>query len=371
MTETRVLSKSRSGRAVVLGLPLVAACSTFGGGVARVVDGQTQEGRFIHPESYAAYARAAQLEALEQYPAAGKAYEEALELDPNSVGIWTRLGSVRCANQEPSADEAFEQAELLEPDFAALWYERGRCSLRRNEARAANTAALRALSLDPLHLPTTTLVVETFLRLKQSANALRYLDAAIALHPNLATLTHWKHAIVRGGAAPKASVPAADVALGLAELDRALLNDTADEARQLALALNLPEGEVAARAVALGKTGAGLEQAKHVHRADPADGTAWVTVLSSADLARNEALFEAALNALDEAPTAPSPLGTVLFADLLKRRVGADAARAWLRAASAGSPADPLVARQLRRLERELGDTSNGDPTPRTESPSP
>lgn len=371
MNEARAFPKTRSARVLVLGLTLVPACSAFGGGVARVVDGRVQDGRFIGPDSYAAYARGAQLEALERYPSAEKAYEEALALDPNSVGIWTRLGSVRCASGQPAADEAFEQAERFDPDFAGLWYERARCSLRREQPKAANAAALRALSLDPLHLPTTTLVVETFLRLKQAGSALRYLDAAIALNPGLVTLEYWKRAIVREGASAKGFVPSKDASPGLEELDRALLNDTTDEARQLALALDLPEGEVAARAVALGKTGAGLERANHVHQADPADGTAWVTVLSSADLSRDEALYQAALNALDEAPTTPSPLGTVLFADLLKRRVGEDAARAWLHAAAARAPDDPLVTAQLRRLELELGDTSQGDVAPRTEPPPP
>jgi len=357
-------------RLCILGLPLVAACSGFGGGVARVVDGQVHEGPFIGPESYAAYARGAQFEALAQYPAAEKAYEEALEFDPNSVGIWTRLGSVRCASQRPTADQAFGQAERLEPDFAALWYERGRCSLSRDRPGEANKAALRALSLDPLHLPTTTLLVETFVRLKQSEEALRYLDAAIALHPNLQLLSRWRHAIARGDAAPTAPAAAAVDRPGLAELDRALLDDTTDEARALALELDLPASELAARAVALGKTRVGLEQANQVQQADPADGTAWVTLLSSADLLRDDALYDAALNALDQEPTLPSSLGVVLFAELLRRRVGDEAARAWLNAARV-APDSPLVTGQLRRLERELGVAQPGDTTPPAATPAP
>jgi len=354
-------------RGCVLGLPLVAACSGFGGGVTRVVDGQAQEGPFIGPESYAAYARGAQFEAQEQYPEAERAYTEALELDPNSVGIWTRLGSVRCAGGKSDAAGAFERAERLEPEFAALWYERGRCSLQRNKPREANEAALKALSLDPLHLPTTTLVVETFVQLKQAKSALRYLDAAIALYPHVSALEQWKHAILQGrGSADARTVPRPK----LDELDRALLNDTTDTARELALALDLGESELAARAVALGKTKTGREQAQHVQQADPADGTAWVTLLSSADLLRDEVLYEATLSALDEEPTAPSSLAVVLFAELLKRRVGADAARAWLEAAAAEPPETPLATRQLRRLENELKDAASAD-VPKAETPLP
>lgn len=352
----------------MLGLPLVAACSAFGGGVTRVVDGQVQEGPFIGPDAYAAYARGALLEAQEQYPEAEQAYTEALELDPNSVGVWTRLGSVRCAGGRPDAAGAFERAERLEPAFAALWYERGRCSLRRNEPRRANEAALRALSLDPLHLPTTTLVVETFVQLKQTQSALRYLDAAIALYPHVSALTHWKHAILEGRGAADAARAASRPKLE--EVDRALLNDTSDAARELALALDLAESELAARAVALGKTKAGRKQAQHVQQADPADGTAWVTLLSSADLLRDEVLYEATLNALDEEPTAPSSLAVVLLGELLKRRVGSDAARAWLDAAVAGVPENPLVARQLRRLENELENAASAA-VPKAETPPP
>lgn len=357
---------ARWATGLVLGLAFAPACGGLGGGVARVVDGRVQHGRYISPESYAAYARGAQLEALGHYRGAELAYEEALAGDPNSVGIWTRLGSVRCAMAmgHPNVDESFEHAAELDPDFAGLWYERGRCDLRRQQFKAANTAALRALALDPLHLPSTMLVVETFLRLKQPKDAFRYLDAAIALRPSLAELGYSKDAMVRDGTMPKFFAVSQGIPPSLPELDRALLSDTNDTARELALALEIPEGEVAARAVALGKTRAGSKRANHVHQADPSEGTAWVTLLSSADLMRDEALYEATLNALDEAPTPPSPLGTVLFADLLKRRVGEDAARAWLQAAATPPPDDPLVARQLRRLETELNAASHGDAHP-------
>lgn len=343
-------------------LPLWAACSPYGGNVARVVDGQVHDGRYISPVSYSSYARAAALEAREQYPEAEAAYEEALSSDPGSAEIWTRLGSVRCANGKPNADEAFEHAAELEPEFATLWYERGRCNLERGKLQQANEQALRALALDPYHLPTTRLIVETFVRLKQSANALRYLDAAIALYPNLSALQIDKRAITLGAAspAPQALLRASATPVQLEDVDRALLSDANDEARQLALALGLSLSELGARAASLGKPRVALELANQVHQADPSDGTAWATVLTSADLLRDEALYSAALSALDEEPTSPSALGVVLLAELLKRRVGADAARAWLRANPNSEPENALVTRQRRRLERELLDDGAG-----------
>jgi len=338
-------------------LPLTVACGAYGGNVTRVVDGQARDGRFISPVSYSAYARAAELEAREQYPEAEAAYEEALSFDPASAEIWTRLGCVRCANGKPDADEAFEHAAELGPEFATLWYERGRCSLERGSLEQANKQALRALALDPYHLPTTRLIVETFVRLKQSDSALRYLDAAIALYPNLAALQSDKRAIVEGaGSLAERKGLASSEGAQLEDIDRALLRDATDEARQLALALGLSQSELGARATSLGKPKIALEQANQVHQADPSDGTAWVTVLNIADLLRDEALYTAVLNALGEEPTTPSALGVVLLAELLKRRVGADAAQAWLHAAPNAEPENTLATRQRRRLERELQD---------------
>ena len=337
-------------------LPLGVACGAYGGDVARVVDGQVQEGRFISPVSYSAYARAAQLEALQQYPEAEAAYEEALSFDTASAEIWTRLGSVRCASGKSDADEAFEQAAELEPEFSTLWYERGRCSLQRGKPAQAKEQALRALALDPYHLPTTRLIVATFVRLKQSANALRYLDAAIALYPNLASLKSDKHAIALGAGATPAKRPGSPEPVQLEDIDQALLREATDEARQLALALGLSQSELGARALSLGKPKVALEHANQVQQADPNDGTAWVTVLSTADLLRDNALYVAALNALDEEPTTPSALGVVLLAELLKRRVGVDAARAWLQAVPNTEPENALVMQQRRRLESELED---------------
>lgn len=319
-----------------------------------MVDGQAREGRFVSDLSYAAYARAAQLEALAEYAAAERAYLEAARFDPESAGIWTRVGSVRCAGGQRDAAGAFDTAEHLDPEFAALWYERARCSLRHGQAEQAKEQALRALELDPSHLPTTKVVIDAALLLKQIDEARRYLDAVVAQHPRLPIVQNWRRALWPAvtGYAPSPQ----------AVLDSALLEEEPEVARAIALEQGISESDVAARRVALGQPKIGLQQANQVREADPSDGTAWATVLASADLTGNEELFDRALHELDDDATLPNGLGVVLLAEVLQRRVGEDAARAWLNAAPNDEANDPLLAQKRSRLEQELNGTKkNGE----------
>ena len=76
--------------------------------------------------------------------------------------------------------------------------------------------------------------------------------------------------------------------------------------------------------------------------ADPADLSARIALAVAADLARDPAALGAAMDAIPTPPAAltpPSPLAGLLFAELLFRRVDEGAARAWLAALPAESPA--------------------------------
>jgi hypothetical protein len=319
-----------------------------------MVDGRVSDGRFVSHVSYGAYASAVQLEAQADFEGAEGAYQEALRYDMQSPQIWTRLGSVRCASGKSEAESAFDKAEQLAPEFALVWYERGVCELGRGESKSALERALTALALDPEHLPTTKLIADCFVALGRPGQALRYLDALVALHPHVPMATSWREAL-------RATLGASGAGSAeLAAVDRAILNHEPELARQRALELGLSESQLAARRALLGETAEALEQAGLVRAADPADGTAWATELAAADLLRKEAAFERALSALDENPVAPSPLGQILFADLLKRRVGPDAARAWLNAAPVETVGDELLKRHRARLEHELAGANHG-----------
>ena len=323
-----------------------------------MVDGRVSEGRFVSHVSYGAYASAVLFEAQANFEAAESAYQEALRYDTQSPQIWTRLGSVRCASRKPGAESAFDTAEQLDPQFALLWYERGICALRQRQAESALEYARIALALDPEHLATTKLIADSFVTLELPGQAMRYLDALVALHPNMPMARHWREALRTTLTAP------ASTSGELAAIDRAILNQELELARQRALEMGLSEAQLAARKALLGETAQALEQAGLVRAADPADGTAWVTEVAAADLLRKEDAFERALTSLDENPTTPSPLGQILFADLLKRRVGPDAARAWLKVVPAEVVDDELLERHKARLEHELTEAGRREDAP-------
>jgi len=327
---------------------LLMGCAASGGSVTRVVDGQAFEGRFVSHISYGAYAQAAHLEALGDYAAAEAGYSEALRSDPNSPQIWVRLGSVRCAMARPEAEAAFESAEHLQEAFSTLWYERGVCALARKKPKTALEAGRRALSLDPQHLLTTKLIADALVALGKPDDARRYLDALAAQNPDMPIVEVWRAQLVRTREKP------AEASTLLRSLDRALLADDVEAARHLALDLGLSESELAARALALGKSRIALDHGQLVLAADPGDATAWITTLAAADLTRDEQAFRTALQALGDTPTQPGPLGRMLFAELLGRRVGPEAARAWLRAAPEEEGDDPLLDQHRGRLQQEL-----------------
>lgn len=330
-----------------------SGCAGHPGSVTRVVDGRVNEGRFVSHVSYGAYASAVLLEAQGDFEAAEAAYREALRFDAKSPQLWTRLGSVRCASGKPGADSDFAEAEQLSPDFALLWYERGVCDLRQGRKPSALEQALTALALDPQHLPTTKLIADCFVALGRPKQALRYLDALVALHPHLPLAAHWRESLRAALGSPEPG------SAELSAVDRAIVAHEPELARQRALELGLGEAELAARGALLGNAAQALEQAALVRAADPADGTAWATELAAADLLRQEAAFDRALTALAEEPVTPSPLGRILFADLLQRRVGPDAAKAWWKAAAAEAGGDELLARHKARLQAELANAAS------------
>jgi hypothetical protein len=110
------------------------------------------------------------------------------------------------------------------------------------------------------------------------------------------------------------------------------------------------------RAAALGRAAEAREQAELVLGADPADTSARIALAAAADLAGDPAAVAAAMRAIPARGTAPSPLARLVFAEALARRVGPDAARAWLGPAWPDAPAsdDPLLAATAARVRTAL-----------------
>lgn len=363
-------------RRAVIALGACAASSACGAGryeVVRLVDGEQVPGTFVSEQAYADFTRGAVLEASGDAAGALQSYAAALENDSESAELWTRLGLLKCRLRQPEFEAAFDTAEHLDPSYEPLWRARAECLLERGNPEQALGFALRAASEDPLRLETSILVAKLYAHANRVAEAQRWLDGLIALHPRspAAQRALRDQARARGD---EARVKQADAALArlepsvheadtralpepisVDELDRRLVGAALDRARELSLGARVAPGELAVRAAALGRLDLASEQAGWLLAADPTDGDAWIAALVAADLARDENAFGDALAKIADQPSRPSALGAVLFGELLLRRVGADAARRWLE--SYGTPAahDALTASCVARLERALG----------------
>jgi len=137
--------------AIALSLTLVAAGCAREATVDRSYEGHLLAGRFIEPETYAAFLRGAIAEAAGDSVEALTAYARAARLDPGGPEIWTRIGAVRCAAnpRDAGADAAFERALAVDDGDARVWAEKATCARIRGDEIGARAAARRAV-LAPL-----------------------------------------------------------------------------------------------------------------------------------------------------------------------------------------------------------------------------
>ncbi len=99
------------------------------------------------------------------------------------------------------------------------------------------------------------------------------------------------------------------------------------------------------------------EEAELVLGADPADGSARVAAAVAGDALGETETVERALALPSRAVTPPSALARLLLAELIDRRAGRDAARAYLGPDAAPAPgADALYARTAERVRARLRD---------------
>ncbi|MRG90947.1 tetratricopeptide repeat protein [Polyangium spumosum] len=381
---------SGRGRSLARGAALVLLGLTAGCGdpkVIRVIDGVPTEGRFIAYEAYAYYARAAEAEARGDLRLAILLYRGAAEHDAKSVEVWTRLGAAACADPDArgSAGGAFERAEALDPTYEPLARARARCAEKMGRLDEALGHAARAVALDPGQDEAVLLYASLLERRGRVTEAERWLDALVFERPTSVRgwLARYELALRRNDAAAaeraaralrrraprhadriSAEVPAL---APLAEVDAALRSGDLGAARKAALRARLPAPELAVRAAALGLAPLARDQAELVLGADPSSSSARIALAVAADLAGDAALFASALDApRDTLAAAPSPLARLLFADLLLRRAGAEAARAFAGAASASSDTspnatpDPLLEAVRKRVRARLAPSGKG-----------
>ena len=348
-----------------LGL-LLSACGFEFGPVTRVVNGIPEEGRFISPEAYAAYAQGAYLESKGDLGGALGAYRHALDEDSHSAEIHTRIGAVLCksaaagsgavpAKVRQSAEGAFADALDLDPEYAPAWHERAVCLASAQRFDDALAAALNGVKFDPDRIETSLLVIDLCERQGKKDEARAWLDALVTRWPSsrpaaellLASARRERDAgrelrareLLRRAAPTdqrEASIEHPSQ-LSPEPLDLALARGDLEAARRAALGAGVSAGELAARAVAAGQLELGSRQAELVASADPTNSDAWIAGLVAADLGRDESAFAKWLARLDAAPATPHPVAARLLADLLRRRSSAEAASAWRAAYGAGT----------------------------------
>jgi tetratricopeptide (TPR) repeat protein len=333
-------------------LPALAGCVS-NPDVIRVYSGKEVEGAYITPEAYAHYTQGAIYEAEGNDHAAAEEYERAAEEDPDSPDIWTRLGATHCRLGSANAESFFARAEDEDINYAPLWRERARCALKKGDAKRAGEWARRAVSLDPDDEASSLAVAESEAKLRHKDSAARWLRALLARDPSSQPAKTALAAIDSSSLLKPASKPILKSDRpSFADVDRAIIETNASDVHRLAIRANVAPSTLAIRAAALGRFEIARRESERALAADPGDADAWVAALVAADALRDTDRFVTALRALGSAPLTPSPLGARLLVELIGRRVGKDAARAWLEGfGPLPEPADDLERRVMTRGE--------------------
>lgn len=335
----------------------------------RVVDGRTWTGRYVDPAAYAWYARGVQLEAEGRFQEAEQAFLEAARHDPRSGSIWARIGAVRCLQGAANTREAFERGWETGEDRTTLLVERGRCALRSGRAAEALADGQEAVSRTPRSLEASLLVIDALLAAGRPEDALRWLDGLTAFAPGARNVQarRIEEARARGDVARQrrahearsAMLPRdawdaperdADLAArGLVALDAALIAGNVDRAFDRATQLGVRAPELALRALALGRPTIARDIAAFVLDANPYDVNARMALLLVSDLLA-QPLPSLSIEGWPEGTGATlHPLASLLFAELLDRRIGREAGDSWRRAHLIEPTTDALVERLRTR----------------------
>jgi len=301
----------------LLGLGMAASnlsCGALSPPVARTVNGVTSEGRFIEPDAYALYSVAALREARGQWREALVLYERALEVDSDGPEIRTRIAAVACKlRQHKLADGAFASALRKDDEYGPGWFELAQCRRARGDLAGAESAALRALELDPERPEASLILAEILEQRGDRAGAWRLRDA-LATH-----------------ASQSPAVQRQLLSAALRTGDKA----RADRAERALLGVNQRQASLPAQrgvsgaleALARGDVTTARREAELVLGADPGNGDALVIALSAADLEQDHAAFALLLARAGEPgrPASPAVLGALEA--LLARRISAQAGR--------------------------------------------
>ncbi len=359
--------------ALVLSLLSLATAGCERHLVPRSAEGEVKLGRFIPGAAYEAYARAAVAEQDGNLEQAEADLRAAAGLD-DGPEPWARLGAVLCKQRRTAeAADAFARAEESDPEASVTLRERARCALAEGRAATAVELTSRAMLLDPSDDDTLAIRADALEKSGDRDGALRLLVARVVDRPAplelRRRLTALAVALDDAAAAriaksalpsvswndpPSKSGPAKTVPPSLTEIDEALTRGDRD-ARYLGLRAGLSQGEVALRACALGLPRLAAELSRALAGADPSNAAAAVALAVASDLSGDQAALDALLRARLDAPSVPlSPLGRLVLAELLARRVGPDAAAAVVSGELDTTRSDPLEEALRVRIRTRL-----------------
>jgi tetratricopeptide (TPR) repeat protein len=317
--------------------------------VTRSAGGVAYDGRYIPAKAYEAYARGVVAERDGDLAAALRSYDEAAKLDPEGAEPLVRSGATSCAAGDVAAGlDTLSRALELAPSSSAAHRERGRCQLRAKELDLALLEAELSLVLAPGDDAAVTLLAQVLDARGADDRATALLLARCLMDPRSAELCHALErraierkdpaaaAIARRGSLPPSERPKREP---LEAVDRALADGDLPLARRRALRAGLSQGEVALRALLLGRKNLALEQAKLVAEADPDDASSRVAWLVASD-------GDDAVASLPPPRGPRSPLAEIALYVWLRTRLGSAA----VGPPPVAPPEDPLAARALARL---------------------
>lgn len=349
--------------AVVIALALAGCLQP---GVVRVVDGQERTGDFVTPTAYAAYARGAIAEREGRYRDAARDFAIAAD-DSGDPAAYARLGAACCAlGDTTAARRAFDEGASRDPEASVVHRERAACALRRRAYEEAAASAALAVRLDPDDGEAVQLLTTALRSAGREADADALVAEARAKSADPRRGDDRARRAERARAAAGATLPAAaadpgaDLAASLrtarpalADVDAALAQGDLETAARLATSARVGRADLAARALAHGHRAFAAATAQRVLAADPGNATAWCVAAAADDEASGGETLRARLLTLPHG--APSPLASLLHAELLLRRGGREAAAAWApRETLEATRADPLEDAARRRLQVAL-----------------
>jgi len=314
--------------ASIVGLIGLSACGSTQS-TQRVFHGHVVVGPYVEPEAYAAFAEGVYLEARGDWDGAARAYHRARDRDPDSPGIAARLGAIACRTSLEGALEEFQTSGIA-IEYAPAWAERARCLLMHRDPTRALEAARRAVMLDPQNPDANLTIAQLHREQGRPEQARAWLFAWALGDP---------HAVAYREAIAEQARLLGDGALALwvADLDRPALNEP-DAARD---AEPSSPTELARRAIARGEPEVAGRYAALALDANPRDADALVLALLAASRESSDARFGEVLRRAQASTKPPDSAAAAWMAELLRARIGDDAAERWLAALRRVSASPP------------------------------